>query len=171
MKFIAFEVAGFCCINLLVSLEVNLVYNLVSCGLHLAVFFCISFLFFFKFSCLKELICDTVSCAYMVISCNLFSVHPFHACSYMYLNHVLLLLLLLLWLLFLFKGGGGSLKASFWHLLSLQAGSCVWFHLRACFGHSCVLHHWQPLMEKLWKPLYNEMALHDAERCLKKFLF
>ena len=40
-----------------------------------------------------------------------FSGHPFHACSYMYLNHVLLLLLLwllLLWLLFLFKGGGGS---------------------------------------------------------------
>ena len=63
---------------------------------------------------------------------------------YMYLNHVLLLL----WWLFLFKGGGGSLKASFWHLPSLQAGSCVWFHLRACFGHSCLLHHWQPLMEK-----------------------
>ena len=30
----------------------------------------------------------TLSCVYMVISCNLFSVHPFHACSYMYLNHV-----------------------------------------------------------------------------------
>ena len=29
----------------------------------------------------------TLSCVYMVISCNL-SVHPFHACSYMYLNHV-----------------------------------------------------------------------------------
>ena len=53
-----------------------------------------------------------------------FSGHPFHACSYMYLNHVLLLLLLLLlwllllwllllwllllWLLFLFKGGGSG---------------------------------------------------------------
>ena len=23
----------------------------------------------------------TLSCVYMVISCNLFSVHPFHACS------------------------------------------------------------------------------------------
>ena len=73
-----------------------------------------------------------------------FSFHPFHACSYMYLNHVLLLL----WLLFLFKGGGGSLKASFWHLLRLQAGSCVWVQFRACFGHSCLSHHWQPLMGK-----------------------
>ena len=36
-----------------------------------------------------------------------FSGHPFHACSYMYLNHVFLLLLLL-WLLFLFKGGGSG---------------------------------------------------------------
>ena len=27
------------------------------------------------------------------------------------------------------------------------------------------------LWEKLWKPLYNEVALHDAERCLKKLLF
>ena len=51
-----------------------------------------------------------------------FSGHPFHACSYMYLNHVLLLLLLwllllwllLLWLLFLFKGGGrGFVKSQF----------------------------------------------------------
>ena len=41
-----------------------------------------------------------------------FSGHPFHACSYMYLNHVLLLLLL--WLLFLFKGGGrGFVKSQF----------------------------------------------------------
>ena len=79
-----------------------------------------------------------------------FSVHPFHACSYMYLNHVFLLLLLLLLFLWLFclRGCGGSLKASFWHLLSLQAGSCVWVHLRAHFGHSCLSHHWQPLMEK-----------------------
>ena len=138
MNFIAFEVAGFCCINLLVSLEVNLVYNLVSCGLHLAVFF-LYFFPFFSSSLVKKSLFVTLSCVYMVISCNLFSVHPFHACSYMYLNHVLLLLLL--WLLFLFKGGGGSLKASFWHLLSLQASSCVWFHLRACFGHSCLLHH------------------------------
>ena len=40
-----------------------------------------------------------------------FSVHPFHACSYMYLNPVFLLLLLLLWLLFLlflFKGRGSG---------------------------------------------------------------
>ena len=27
------------------------------------------------------------------------------------------------------------------------------------------------LWKKLWKPLYNEVALHDAERCLKKLLF
>ena len=43
-----------------------------------------------------------------------FSVHPFHACSYMYLNHVLLLLLLLLFfVVVLFKGVWGLIKSQF----------------------------------------------------------
>ena len=50
-----------------------------------------------------------------------FSGHPFHACSYMYLNHVFLLLLLLLlslllWLqlqLFLFKWVWGFIRSQF----------------------------------------------------------
>ena len=40
-----------------------------------------------------------------------FSVHPFHACFYVYLNHVLLLFLFL-WL-FLFKGVWGLIKSQF----------------------------------------------------------
>ena len=44
-----------------------------------------------------------------------FSGHPFHACFYMYLNHVFLLLLLLLLRLrlFLFKWVWGFIKSQF----------------------------------------------------------
>ena len=80
-----------------------------------------------------------------------------------------LLLLLFLWL-FLFKGVWGLIKSQF--LASACKHALVFgFTLKPVLGtaayHTTDSHLWK----KLWKPLYNEVALHDAERCLKKLLF
>ena len=39
-----------------------------------------------------------------------FSVHPFHACSYMYLNHVFVVVV---FVIVLFKGAWGLIKSQF----------------------------------------------------------
>ena len=45
------------------------------------------------------------------------------------------------------------------------------FNLEPVLGTAACYTTGSHLWEKLWKPLYNEVALHDAERCLKKLLF